>query len=68
MVRIVSTKQYRDSSGEYQYIEAYGLSTDTKPEVENMCTGSTFIEVDTGSVYFFNEEGASGQEWVKVGG
>ena len=62
MVRIISTKQFKDSSGEYQYIEAYGLSTDTKPEVENMATGSTFIAVDTKKVYMWNEVA---EAWVE---
>lgn len=62
MVRILSVKQFRDSSGEYQYIEAAGLSTDTKPEVENMATGSTFIAVDTKKVYMWNE---TAESWVE---
>lgn len=42
-------------------IEASGLSTDDKP-VENIINGSIFVEVDTGNVFFFNEEDA---EWVE---
>lgn len=37
------------------YIEAAGLSTDTKPS--NVATGSIFTEVDTGKVFFFDEDG-----------
>lgn len=37
-----------------KYIEAAGLSTDTKP-TENIITGSLFLEVDTGDVYAFAE-------------
>ena len=36
------------------YIEAAGLSTDTKP-TENIVTGSRFREVDTGKTYLFAE-------------
>lgn len=37
-----------------------GLSTDTK--ATDVVTGSIFIEVDTGDVYFFNEASST---WVK---
>lgn len=36
------------------YIEAAGLSTDTKPG--GVATGSIFAEVDTGKIYLFDEE------------
>ena len=64
-------------AGKVKYFEYSGLSTDTKPvnggtsldgETIGIATGSLFIEVDTGDAYFFNEEGTSGSEWVKVGG
>ena len=35
-------------------IEAYGLSTDTKP-TRDVVTGSVFIEIDTSSAYFYDE-------------
>lgn len=66
MIRVLDAKAV--ITGQEKCYEFAGLSTDEKPVREDICTGSTFIEVDTGSVYFFNEEGASGQEWVKVGG
>ena len=44
-------------------IEAFGLSTDTKP-TNDLVTGSVFIEVDTSSAFFFDE--VSG-EWIKAG-
>ena len=46
--------------------EIYGLSTDDKP-VSGLVTGSKFIEVDTGLVFLFDEEGDTGEEWIKVG-
>ena len=46
------------------YIEAAGLSTDTKPTV-NIITGSWFLEVDTAKVFFFDEDSST---WIEAGG
>ncbi len=46
------------------YIEAAGLSTDTKP-IGTIITGSLFMEADTGDVYVFDEESG---DWTKIGG
>ncbi len=47
-------------------MELIGLSTDTKPtdtfEGRPVRNGSTFIEMDTGHVYFFN---AAATEWIR---
>ena len=43
-------------------LDLRGLSTDTKP-TENIPNGSTFIEINTGKVYIFNEAGAA---WVEM--
>lgn len=43
--------------------EFYGLSTDEKPINEKVINGSTFLEIDTGSVFMFDEEG---QTWVAL--
>ena len=51
MIRIMKETNY---DGEMKYLEAAGLSTDTKPTA-NLVTGSRFTEVDTGDVYAFNE-------------
>lgn len=40
----------------------YGLSTDTKP-TENIVNGSAFIEMDTGTLYFFDQAGKTWLEW-----
>ena len=45
-------------------IEARGKSTDTKP-TERIENGSTFIEVDTGTMYFY--DGETG-EWLAFEG
>lgn len=49
------------------YIEAAGLSTDTKPE-DNIATGSLFLEVDTGDVYAFDEDGGTWGQIAALGG
>lgn len=43
------------------YVELAGLSTDTKP-TDGLATGSIFTEVDTGTVFFFNE---ASETWVE---
>lgn len=45
--------------------EYYGLSTEEKPIPDDIISGSTFIEEDTGDTYFFDEDNG---EWLKVGG
>ena len=49
--------------GDKYYIEAVGLSTDSKPTA-NIITGSLFLEVNTGDIYAF-EEGDS-PAWDKI--
>lgn len=61
MVRILESKPHYPG---LHYIEAAGLSTDTKP-TDNLVTGSVFIEVDTGKAYFFDEIAG---EWIEAGG
>jgi len=62
-VRIINREPQLD---DIHYVEIYCLSTDDKPI--GWATGSVCIEVDTGDVYLYDEEGDSGSEWVKVGG
>ena len=45
-------------------IEAACLSTDSKP-TDGIANGSILIEMDTGSIYMFDEAGA---EWLEVAG
>ena len=49
------------SFDEKRYVEIAGTSTETKP-TGAFLTGSIFVEVDTGKVYFYN---ASGSTWVE---
>ena len=48
-------------------LEIYGLSTDTKPVVrengKDMVNGSSFIEMDTSKLYFFNGESKTWEAW-----
>ena len=55
MVRILNDRLF---AGDKHYIEAVGLSTDSKPTTD-IITGSTFIEQDTGNVYMFDEVGGA---------
>ena len=58
MVRFTKELSLPDNS---RYVEACGLSTDTKPTT-GIVTGSIFVEVDTGNVFFYNEASSS---WVE---
>ena len=60
MIRILKEINF---DGDNKYIEAAGLSTDTKP-VEDLITGSRFTEVDTGDVYAFDETDTG--TWHKI--
>ena len=48
-----------------KYMEYAGNSNDAKPLSDIIATGSVFIEVDTGSVYMFDEDNS---EWYSVSG
>lgn len=64
MVRILSEQAIEHvEAGWIKYIEAVGLSTDTKP-TELIATGSLFLAIDTSEAYFYDEE--CGQ-WIKAG-
>ena len=59
MVRITIETTYPSDK---RYIEAFGLSTDSKP-TSGVITGSVFVEVDTGKAFLFNETASA---WVEV--
>ena len=50
-----------DGGTEKEYVEMTLLSTDTKP-TSGIIGGSIAVEVDTGKVYFFDEDGS---EWIE---
>ena len=64
MVRIIVGLPNTQINNRNRYIEAAGLSTDTKP-TDSIITGSLFFEVDTGKIYAFDEVSA---EWTEIGG
>ena len=45
------------------YVEASCLSKDTK-ETEGIANGSTCMEMDTGTLYFFDEENKVWRAWT----
>lgn len=59
MVRVLDM---RVIAGGANYARMAGLSTEDKP-VAGYCTGSTFLEVDTGDVYAFDEVSGT---WAKI--
>ncbi len=60
MVEIINMKKIRTKLAYYEFT---GLSTDVK-QTANVATGSVFLEVDTGDVYFFDGENSI---WIKAG-
>ena len=63
-MRITYEKELDLSDDGYaKYIEAAGLSTESKP-TKGIATGSLFLEVDTGDVYAFAEGGSPA--WNKI--
>jgi len=61
MIRIVNAHDV--IIGQKKYYEFAGLSSDTKPTTNDISTGSTFLEVNTGDVYAYDE---AGTEWNKI--
>lgn len=52
--------------GKFVSCELRGLSTDEKPStigINNIANGSTFVEIDTGDIYFYDE---TGETWNKA--
>ena len=64
MIRV--THAHDVVTGSKKYYEFAGLSGDTKPTTSDICTGSLFVEVNTGDVYAFDEEGTTGEEWKQI--
>ena len=68
MIRELVIRQIGFADPPVRYLELAGLSSDPKPvDVVDAAvvtaTGSTFLEVDTGNVYAYDEAGA---EWHKI--
>lgn len=63
MVTIYKVEKSNIKEGEF-LVELMGLSTDEKPTTINngdILNGSSFIEMDTQEIYFYDEENS---EWV----
>jgi hypothetical protein len=63
-VRILSKKDVDGASGDVYLYELAGLSTETKP-TKDVATGSSFLEVNTTNVYFYEE---TTETWYPAGG
>lgn len=62
MITILKQQCVGENGG---YIEAIGLSTDTKPAKIgslDVTNGSAVLEMDTGDLYLYDE---AGQTWIK---
>lgn len=62
--RLVESKFLEDGSGK-KLVDYNGLSTHEKPINDIFAFGSTFFEVDTQTLYFYNEET---QSWTTKNG
>ena len=60
-VSIISKTSYEPGTTLFQFA---GLSTDTKPTGDSVQNGSSYIEMDTGKLYFFDAEGSEWKEWA----
>ena len=55
--KMIRTLESRIVADGVNYVKLAGLSTDSKPTA-GICTGSEFLEADTGSKYTFAEGGS----------
>lgn len=58
---LTSTHLNEIPSGKY-YLEGVCLSGDTKP-TEGIANGSKLIEMDTGTLYIYDEENSTWRAW-----
>lgn len=65
MITIYNVKKSDIENGGKFLVELRGLADDEKPTTINggaIINGSEFLEIDTGDLYYFNEDDT---EWVK---
>lgn len=63
MIRAKDISLIKLENGKAVYMaELFGLSTDAKP-TEGYVNGTTFVEVNTGKLFLFNEDAKT---WVEV--
>ena len=65
MIRPITEKNI---TSRLRYIEFSGKHNDTKPTYNYLVTGSLFLEVDTGDVYAYEEEGKTWTKIISLGG
>lgn len=65
MVTILNAKfsHFSASGATVNVYDIAGLSTDSKPVTEDVGNGSSFIEIDTSKVYFYDEANSQWREW-----
>lgn len=64
--KIRTNKNVSENEGEFVTVEMRGLSTDTKPtefDGRNIDNGSIFVEIDTGSIYFYDLDS---EQWMEA--
>ena len=61
MITIAKTTEGNTQDRNNPILEIRGLSTDNKP-TENITNGSSFIEMNTGKIYFYNAES---EQWIE---
>lgn len=59
---MISYNVYKEYAAGKHYVEAWGLSTDSKPTT-GIANGSLFIEMDSKKVYFFDETNATWRQF-----
>ena len=59
MIRTIVDKPFTEA---LHYVEMAGRTSDSKPTT-GIITGSKFLEVETGNVYAFEEDGGN---WYKI--
>ena len=67
MIRELKIRQISFDDSPVFYKELAGLKDDTKPTAA-LATGSTFLEVDTGDVYAYDEDGGTWNKICALGG
>lgn len=68
MVRVLVEQKYQEGK---VYVECAGLSTDTKPDTVNnldIVTGSLFLEVDTMTLFGYDEVNQTWGNGATLGG
>ena len=65
MITITNAKfsHYAESGVAVNVYDIAGLSTDSKPVTEDVGNGSSFIEMNTSKVYFYDEANHQWREW-----